>query len=183
MLRRAIDLVFLSMKLNILKNKFVFFVSCLLIVIQIGCSLDNDYKVIPNKDLSSSNINSEIGIFAPVELNTYRFNDPVTIIIENFGKTPIFFLNDFDICLFINDSDNWVEIRSVKTVYLEGDILLLPTEKDPLKYGTTMIEPILENYSIPVKIRIAIIGYKFIDGVKTDQLVAAYTDIWLFPKE
>ena len=171
------------MKLNNLKIRFVSFVSFLLIVIQIGCSLDKDNKVIPNLDLSRSNINSEIGIFAPVELNTYRFSEPVTILIKNIGKTPILFSNDFNICLFIKDSDNWVEIRSVKTIYLDGDILIHPTKNDPLKYGTTMIEPILEEYSNPVKIRIAIIGYKFINRVKTDQLVAAYTDIWLFPKE
>ena len=46
-----------------------------------------------------------------------------------------------------------------------------------------MVIPILDTYLTPLEIRAIIFGYKFIDGVKTDQLVAAYTDIWLFPKE
>ncbi len=159
------------------------FVSFLLIVIQIGCSLDKDYKVIPNLDLSRSNINSELDIYAPVELNTYRFYEPVTILIENLGRTPILFLNDFNICLFIKDSDNWVEIRSVKTIYLNGDIFLRSAENNPLYFGSTMVDPILEDQSHQVKIRIVIIGHRYINEKITDQLVAAYTDIWLFPKE
>lgn len=130
--------------------------------------------------LARSKINSDLRISAPKELNTFRQKELVIIIIENEGQSPIVFRNAFNICLFVIEDDDWVEIGSVYALYLDGEILLYPTHKDLMKFGTTMIEPVLENRKIPIKHRMIISGYSYIDNVKGD-LLGAYTDIWLYP--
>ena len=111
------------------------------------------------------------------------FNQPVTIIILNDGRIPIIFSNDFEIQLFVFENNDWENCEYFETKYVEGDILLRPTDNNPLLFGTTMIEPIVKNQISPQKFRIVIMGYQYVDEMKTNQQVAAYTDIWLYPEE
>jgi hypothetical protein len=157
----------------------LFFIS----IISSSCNFGVDKRVIPNLIIPSSNINSQIQIFAPRDLNSYKFNEPITILIKNSGENPVLFPNDLNICLLNKNHGKWTEVDSIKTFYLGGNKILQPTKNNPIKFGTTMIEPIIEHQETPIKIRIIISGYRFIDGKKTDQMVAAYTDIWLYPQE
>lgn len=109
--------------------------------------------------------------------------EPVSIIVENNGEYPIVFPNDYGISLYLYENNTWIELDLVPTKYSYGDIILRQAENNPIYFGSTMVEPILKNQSVQSKIRIVVVGSKYIDGIKTDQKVAAYSDIWLYPKK
>ena len=153
------------------------------VIFQVGCRVDSDYKLIPSLNISRKDINSDVTIYAPFGWNSNLIGEPVSIMVENNGKDPIVFSNDYGIEVFLQEENNWQELDLVKTKYIEGDVYLRSAENNPLYFGSTMVDPILEDQSHQVKIRIVIIGHRYINEKITDQLVAAYTDIWLFPKE
>ena len=165
------------------KNKCRTILIILCVVSQSSCRVDRDYELIPKLNLSKRDINSDVVIYAPYGWNSQQIGEPVSIMIENKGKEKIVFPNDYGIAVYVEDEENWIELDLVQTKYPVGDIYLKPSEKNPLYYGSTMFEPILEDQLSQVKIRIVVVGWRFIGGIKTDQQVAAYTDMWLFPKE
>ena len=143
----------------------------------------DDNQPILDLNLSPRFINSDVFIYAPDGWNSHLIGGPVSIMVEIRGKDLVQFSNDYRISIFAKDQDQWIELEKIPTSYTKGDILLRPSDNNPLYYGSTMVEPVIGDISKPVKIRIIVAGYRFIDGKVTDQLVAAYTDIWLFPEE
>jgi len=153
------------------------------VIFQFGCRVDSDYKLIPSLKMPRKDINSDVTIYAPFGWNSNLIGEPVSIMVEINGKEPIVFSNDYGIEVFLKEENNWQELDLVKTKYVQGDIYLRPAENNPLYFGSTMVDPILEDQSHQVMIRIVVVGHRYINEKITDQLVAAYTDIWLFPKE
>ncbi len=165
------------------KNKYRTILIILCMIFQSNCRVDRDFELIPKLNLSKRNINSDVVIYAPFGWNSQLIGEPVSIMVENKGKEKIIFPNDYGIGVYLQDDKNWIELALVETKYLVGDIYLKPAENNPIFYGSTMFEPILDDQSRQVKIRIVVVGRLLIDGIKTDRQVAAYTDIWLYPKE
>lgn len=167
------------------KNKKINYGLILLAVLifQFGCRLDKNKKDFQNQDVSKKDVNSDIYIFAPNGWNSHLIGEPISFMIEVIGNEQIIFSKDYGIEIFMKDQDEWIEVDLVTTKYAKEDIILHPSDDTPRYSGSIMVIPILDTYLTPLEIRAIIFGYKFIDGVKTDQLVAAYTDIWLFPKE
>ena len=164
-------------------NKYRTILILLCMIFQTNCRVDRDFELISKLNLAKRDINSDVVIYAPFGWNSQLIGEPVSIMVENKGKEIIIFPNDYGIGVYIQDDENWIELDLVETKYILGEISLKPAEKNPLYYGSTMFEPIVKDQSSQVKIRIVVVGWRFIGGIKTDQQVAAYTDMWLFPKE
>ena len=163
-------------------NRFRYLVILFCSLIQIGCRVNIDSLDIPNLQLLKKDINKDVVIYAPGGWNSYLIGQPISIMVENKGEDIIVFTNDYGINVYTNKNGNWIELEVVPTQYLEGDIYLIPAENDPIYFGSTMFEPIIVDQSQPIKIRITVKGNRYIDNYVTDQLVAAYTDVWIFPK-
>jgi hypothetical protein len=162
-------------------NRIILIIICL--IFQSSCIASRDNKFIPSLYIPKKDINSDVIIYTPLGWNTKLIGEPVSLMVETIGKQPIVFSNDYGIEVFLRKDDNWIKLDLVPIKYIEGDIYLRPAENNPIYFGSTMVEPIFEDKSEKVKIRIVVVGRKYIDGKKTDQMVAAYTDIWLYPQE
>jgi hypothetical protein len=133
----------------------------------------------PDIGVPTDQLNADLRLWAPSEINDYKINEPVWLAVEVVGKEKVIFARDYGNRMFRYMDGEWVEVKNVPTDWGEGQFLLSPSNGDPLKWGDTSIFPSLEGADGPIQLRIFIVGNTYRDGAPTQEKVGAYVDVTL----
>ncbi|MEW6568432.1 MAG: hypothetical protein AB1449_09770 [Chloroflexota bacterium] len=135
----------------------------------------------PAVELPTDELNQQVILSAPPGLNTFKINSGVRLLVEVTGSETIIFPADFGIRPFRYENEEWVEVEQVPTTYAHGDVVLPPSEGNPLVTGVAHTFPILPDTDRPVLLRIFVFGHVYRDGTATNEEVGGYIDVVLEP--
>jgi len=161
-------------------KKGILFIILLILFYQllslISCSsLEHDPPIGIEKDF----INQQILLRAPSFSNTFSTIDPINLELKYNTSNEIIFPNNYNLKLFTQVNEGWIEIQEKPTVRLpSGNIIFSPT-KDMPAVEDIFVSPELLDISQQYELRIYIIGDMKVDGDVVR--VAAYTDVTLHP--
>jgi hypothetical protein len=128
---------------------------------------------------SNADINQTITISAPSGLNTFRLNDGyvmISVLLES-DHTVVF--NDHDIKIYVNQDNQWIQIQN-QNPHPGMAYVIEPTETPALRSADVFVFPNLGTISIPVMLRIVVVGNIYDNEVLGDP-VYAYIDVTLHP--
>ena len=161
----------MNMKLKIVANLFLLLLSLLVSCTPSGKS--------PPILLEDKYVNQQILVRAPNYSNTYNVGDSISLELKYNSKYEIVFPNDYNLRIFEDTGDGWVEIKQKPTQRIpSGDIVLFPTAELPA-VQIVILFPDLPDLQRKYLLRIYVIGQMKIDGDLVK--VAAYTQIALHP--
>jgi hypothetical protein len=128
---------------------------------------------------SNADINQTITISAPSGLNTFRLNDGyvmISVLLES-DHSVIFDVNDFKI--YLNQENRWVQVP-YQSPHKGMRYIIEPNEVPALRSAEISVIPNLEKVSVPVMLRIVVVGNIYDNEVLGDP-VYAYIDVTLHP--
>jgi hypothetical protein len=145
----------------------------ILAIFSITVTSCNDHNEVSDSIDSSSEGNYGLTVSAPPQVNSFKINDFISIIVQNNTNHEISITQD-GISLWIKNGNDWVEIK--KSLDVRGRILSAKSNKD---YSLTLLEilPEVINNNSPVIVRIYITGVDQLTGEK----VQGYVDVNLSP--
>lgn len=153
----------------IMKTRFVIFLALLLSMIVASCNTSSPATLPLNRK-------SAITVSVPPELNTYKLNDFVTIVVQNNSNYEIAFLPQDGITLFMKSGDRWINIENLIPNSLDRKIILSPQSQTENSSMTVDVVPKASDIN-SVIIRIWVVGkYQ-----STSQKVEGYVDVTLYP--
>ncbi len=115
-----------------------------------------------------------ISISAPPELNTYKINDFVTILIQNKSENKIALSDENGIILSLKSDDKWINIKNMMMNSLNGKTILQPQSQPEENSITVDIVPDIQNTTMAI-VRITITG----TDLSTNQIIQNYIDVTL----
>jgi hypothetical protein len=127
---------------------------------------------------SNADINRTITVSAEPEFNTYTLDDAVMIsVLLESDHTVVF--NDHDIKIYVNQDNQWIQIQN-QNPHPGMAYVIEPTETPALRSADVFVFPNLGTISIPVMLRIVVVGNIYDNEVLGDP-VYAYIDVTLHP--
>ncbi len=127
---------------------------------------------------SNADINRTITVSAGPEFNTYTLDDAVMIsVLLESDHTVIF--NDHDIKIYVNQDNQWIQIQN-QNPHPDMAYVIEPTETPELRFADVFVFPNLGTISVPVMLRIVVVGNIYDNGVR-GKPVFAYVDVTLHP--
>ncbi len=133
----------------------------------------------PPVPLDEKYVNQQILLRAAPYANTFTTDDSITIEMKYNSTNEIVFPRDYNLRLFENTKDGWVEIYEKPTErYPSDDIVLSPHKLMPLA-TIVFVSPDFQNFDRKYKLRIYVFGVMKEEGEIVE--VAAYTDVVLHP--
>lgn len=146
-----------------------------------GCSVGGIPLSAPMPDtgVPSVSLNTDIRVWTPEGLNSYRINEPIGLAIEVVGSDQVVFTRDFGNRIFQYVDEDWVELESVPTEWGEGMLVVSPSDGDPMAWAATEVFPWFDEPVGRVLLRVFVQGTRYRDGAPTDENVGAYVDIEL----
>lgn len=137
----------------------------------------------PDIGIPKEVMNTVFQVSAPKALNTFNIGDEVTLEVKVVSSEQVAFERDMGARMFIFDANQWIEVQnSVSYDYLEPkDYVFVPYADNPFNLGMAVIEPVLQNTSKAMTVRIFLVGSIYQDGRKTNEKAAAYVDVNLRP--
>lgn len=167
---------------NRIKAKLILIIfGALIIFLFPSCHTVQILSEFPGYEIDHSNINSQIVIYAPDGWNTFTIGEPISFAVDVMCDDPIIFPRNYNIVAYQKKESIWVELDNVPEIRNDGEVLLYPHSESPFNNGTASIIPIIMDQTKPVKLRVVVVGRIYKDEKKTDQLVGAYADVWLYP--
>ena len=133
----------------------------------------------PDVGVPAQHVNTEIRLWAPEELNSFKVNEPIWLAVEVVGKEDVVFPRDYGNRMFRYADGDWGEVENVPTDWGEGDFLLSPSNGDPMEWGGPRVFPWFESVDDPILLRILVVGSRYRGGVATDEKVGAFVDVAL----
>ena len=127
---------------------------------------------------SYEDLNTTLGLSAPPDLNSYKFEDIVALVVENNSKTVIKVAPDEDLKIFKWEENLWNEVKNGVDYLAAVDRLTSETNDDPGGTIYTVAINVPEQHD-PVRLCITLEGINDPDGLRTK--VAAYIDVILNP--
>ncbi len=99
----------------------------------------------------------ELFVYAPVEANTFRLNDGVTLALENRSAHEILFLPENALKVYLKEGDTWTEIGNLVSNPIPRKIIL--SSSDVVDSNATVVWVIPDVLqSSPAVIRVDILG-------------------------
>jgi hypothetical protein len=160
-------------------NTILFAISPILILqmLLMGCSR-TEVKP-PEINVDKENVNQQILLRAPKNFNTFKTTDDINLELKYNTQYEIVFPNDYNLKMFLQTDDHWVEIHEIPTIRLpEGNIVLSPNALMPA-VENIFVSPDLPDYNLKYYLRVYVIGTMNIND--EDIKVAAYADVTLHP--
>lgn len=149
--------------------------SCVLIlvaVLVVSCGIS---KAPEGSSSPSQDRNKIIIVSAPPQINTYKIDDILTIVVQNNSEHEIAFFPD-GVALSMKNGDSWNNIENIMMNSIGRQRILSPETQKDTSLMTVPVSPAISS-SNPVVIRVTITG---IDQ-STNQKVQGYVDITLSP--
>jgi hypothetical protein len=134
----------------------------------------------PDIGVPAGNVNTELRLWAPEELNTFKVNEPISLSVEVTGTEQVVFPRDYGNRMFRNVSGDWVEVENVPTDWGEGSFLLSPSKGDPMAWGSPRVFPWFGDTDSPVLLRVFVVGNRYSDGAASSDKVGAFVDVTLY---
>jgi hypothetical protein len=118
---------------------------------------------------------NEITVSAPPQINTFKINDFVNVVVQNNSEHEMALMPD-GISILLKNGDEWIHVENSANVVRNKIIL---RTKDNIDYSLTDLsifpEITTRNYSVILRITITGIDQS------TSEKVIAYVDVTLFP--
>jgi hypothetical protein len=135
----------------------------------------------PNKppiEFDSAYLNKQIRLIALKELSAFKTNEDVAVHLEYNTENKIVFPNNYNLRIFIQEQDKWIEIKEKPTVRPENQVVLSP--EIPTSYGQIVgFWPQLDDLTKTYRVRVYVFGdMTTSEGTKQ---VAAFVDFVLTP--
>lgn len=154
----------------------------LTLILLSACVLQPDIENVPDVGIPIQELNSQVIAFAPKGWNTFKIDDPIMLEVYVKGEKSVIFPPDFGIRVFLYHDGRWIEvIEKIPVIYPYENVILSPASGTSFPTGAVMIYPKLPEANRPILLRIFVFGHTYSRGKTTDQQVAAYVDVVLFP--
>jgi hypothetical protein len=152
----------------------------LLIWALVACN-QNKLDRMPGITLPLKDMNSDLQLSAPQELNTFKMSDNLRLILSNSSNNPIILPQDYGAQIFEKTAESW-EILENRFDYPPGEKGVNPRDDQPSREVVLVVHPLVFSEQ-PVTVRIVVVGnyYDEASGTKGKQ-VGAFIDITLEPK-
>lgn len=135
----------------------------------------------PGVDLPLKDMNQELQLSAPPQINTFKMGDSVRLVLLNFSDTSVVLPQGYGVHIFQKVNDKWVIVEN-RMGYPSGEIEVLPKSGGPFREVLVVVHPIAFSDQ-PVTIRIVVVGNDyFIESGKTGEQRGAFIDVTLEPK-
>ena len=82
-------------------------------------------------------LNEYILVTAPAGWNSFLLHEDIGLNVEVIGKEQVVFSPDYGVEMFVYDQGKWIEVYNVPTEYQSGEIILSPSNGNPLMAGVS----------------------------------------------
>ena len=141
-----------------------------------ACVSHRTDEYMPDVDMSLSEMNKNVSLSAPPDLNTLKTCDLIFVDVKINSGAKIIFAPDFGAKLFRADDDIWIELED--SMERQNNQVVLPSNSN-FASNLAVFAPVFSTYSEPQNIRIIVTGHIFRHGEKTDESVGAFIDLSL----
>jgi hypothetical protein len=157
----------------------LFVIRIILFLLIVSACQKNGPEKMPGIDVPTQNINNQLNITAPNEINTFKIGDNVRFVLANISNNPIILPENYGVHIFTNQDNKW-KIIDNNFEYPSGEKEVLPKQNQQFREVVFAIHPIVEGNQ-PVTIRVFIVGNIHKDSSSSGQLAGAYIDVNLKP--
>jgi hypothetical protein len=144
------------------------------------CKASSPAADMPDTGIPEYAFNTKFRLEAPLDLNTFKTNSEVVLVVEVVSQDPVVFQFNYGARLFMQDKNGWSEINN-KNHYPKGEMILYPANGDPFKLGIARFYPDLPDPDKPANVRIILTGNVYHDNKATNEVTATYIDVRLIP--
>ena len=130
----------------------------------------------PELEIPFLSLNETITLSAPKSENDFRFNNIVTLSIENTGDEEILFRPDYQIKIFSYSQEEWTEVFHTPPECKLENILLAPSDS-----AYFPVYPSLPDLEEARLLRFFVFGYVVQDAEIAEDRVGGYVDVVLKP--
>lgn len=124
-------------------------------------------------------INQQIKLLAPKQFNNFETTSSIVLEVQYHSKNEIVFPNNYNVRIFEQTDNGWVEVQEKPTLRLPEDDIIFSTEMGTTAKRLFTVDLELAEYAQTSLFRFYIFGDMKVDqGIKQ---VAAYVDIELSP--
>jgi hypothetical protein len=161
------------------KNKILIslIISLLLVV---GCNWKGKARM-PGIDIPLEDMNNELHLSAPPEINTFKTTDNCRLVLVNSSDTPILLPQDYGVHIFQYVDGKWESIEN-RFDYPSGEKEVLPRDNQPFREVVLAVHPFVLSDQ-PVTVRVVVVGNFIQENGETGKQVGAFIDIDLNSKQ
>lgn len=154
----------------------------IIIILFIGSTCNRlGREKMPGIDMSFEEMNNELHLTAPPEINTFLFTDNTRLVLVNSSEKPIALSQDFGVHILRSIDGKWETVEN-RIDYPFGEKEVYPRENHPEREMIVVVHPFVYSDQ-PVAVRIVVVGnyYDEASEEKGEQ-VGAFVDVTLKPK-
>lgn len=159
-----------------MKKKISIFCICIWLMLLTSCVVDEKKAPI---SIDDKYVNQQIIIRAPSYANTFKTKDFITLELKYNSNNVIVFPNNYNVRIFEEMTDAWVEIKEKPTERIPSGEIVLSPEKYLPAVQVVAFFPDLPKQDRAYSLRVYVIGQMKEKGEIKD--VAAFTHIDLNP--
>ena len=158
----------------------------MLLIALVGCAKKTTFPEngMPAIGVPIADMNTKLQILSPAGFNnTYKNNDPLSLIVKVVTDDQVAFTPDFGARMFIYQNEKWEEVKNTEEYSQDmSQYTIYSNAKDnPFEDGDPILCPSISNLPKTAPLRVIIIGNIYKDGKVTDTKTAGYIDLVLKP--
>src|SRR5574340_1109861 len=166
-------------KMDAMKKTVILISIIFSLFMAVSCNMLRQEKL-PGIDMPLTEMNNELHLSAPPEINTFTFDDNLSVAMINSSDKPIILPKDFGVHLFRSVDGKWEAVEN-RIEYPFGEQRVYPRNGHPENVRLVTVAPFVLTEQ-PVVIRVVVIG-NYYDEVSREngEQVGAYIDVTLNP--
>ncbi len=162
------------------KRKIFIFLTILTILIS-ACQVKKDeMERMPGIDLPVEEMNTDLHILAPLDINTFMMGDVIWLILYNTSNLPVVLPQDYGVHIFRFVEEDWEAVGD-QLETAPGNKWVLANGDETHRSEAVIVDPAIYDIE-PVQIRIVIVGNYVKANGRVGKEVGAYVDVTLNPK-
>jgi hypothetical protein len=137
-------------------------------------------QIAPGISLPPDEVNSRLKLSTIQGITELKIRNLLNLDLVNISNTPIGFPSDFGVRVFIEEQNQWTEIKNIFG-YASGNNIVVPLQFDKIADTIVPIYPVVTSSTQPAKIRVIVIGIVYQNSEPTSIKTAAFIDLVLQP--
>jgi hypothetical protein len=162
-------------------HKILFFPLFTIFLISLAACQGDTQKLerMPGIDLPLQEMNKDLHLKSPTEINTFQMGDVVWLLLFNTSDLPAVFPGDYGVHIFRLNDDHWDQVEELTDFWDSDNWVLANGSETRLSEAVSFYPAVFDTE--PTKIRIIVLGNFVKNNGKLGKVTGAYVDVTLNP--